>query len=234
MPSSSPCSGCSSPSPPSPSASSSALQNRPGPNRVRILGIRFFGFFQPFADAVKALTKEDLVPAAADKILHFLAPAARSSSRCSASPSSLRRHLTPLDLDAGVLYFFAAGAASELVIFMAGWSSQNKYSLLSAMRALAQLISFELPLLLVVVPVVLAAGTLGTSSIVTAQGGWSLGGLIPHWNVLTPGASLVRHLRHRRAGETNRCPSSPRGRKRDHRRAPNRVFGIQIRALLHG
>ncbi|OAM88208.1 NADH dehydrogenase [Termitidicoccus mucosus] len=184
------------------------FQNRPGPNRVRILGIRFFGFFQPFADAVKALTKEDLVPAAADKILHFLAPAgAVFFTLLGFAVIPYGRHLTPLDLDAGVLYFFAAGAASELVIFMAGWSSQNKYSLLSAMRALAQLISFELPLLLVVVPVVLAAGTLGTSSIVTAQGGWSLGGLIPHWNVLTPWglAGFVIFVIAALA-ETNRCP----------------------------
>jgi NADH-quinone oxidoreductase subunit H len=184
------------------------FQNRPGPNRVRILGIRAFGFFQPFADAVKALTKEDLVPAAADKILHFLAPAgAVFFTLLGFAVIPYGRHLTPLDLDAGVLYFFAAGAASELVIFMAGWSSQNKYSLLSAMRALAQLISFELPLLLVVVPVVLAAGTLSTSSIVTAQGGWSLGGLIPHWNVLTPWglAGFVIFVIAALA-ETNRCP----------------------------
>jgi NADH-quinone oxidoreductase subunit H len=91
----------------------------------------------------------------------------------------------PVELDAAVLYFFAAGAATELAVFMAGWASRNKYSLLAAMRALAQLISYELPLLLSFVPVVMLAGTLSTTEIVTAQGGWT-GGWIPHWFVLTP------------------------------------------------
>ena len=95
------------------------------------------------------------------------------------------RHLVALDLDAGVLYFFAAGASSELAVFMAGWAGRNKYALLSAMRALAQLISYELPLLLSFVPVVMLAGTLRPTAIVAAQGGWRLG-FIPHWNVLTP------------------------------------------------
>jgi hypothetical protein len=84
-----------------------------------------------------------------------------------------------------VLFFFAAGAASELAVFMAGWSSHNKYSLLAAMRALAQLISYELPLLLSVVPVVMLAGSLAPAAIVAAQGRWTLG-VLPHWSVGTP------------------------------------------------
>jgi NADH-quinone oxidoreductase subunit H len=68
---------------------------------------------------------------------------------------------------------------------MAGWASRNKYSLLSAMRALAQLISYELPLLLAVVPPVMLAGTLSLTGIVGHQGGWTAG-FIPHWHVLTP------------------------------------------------
>ena len=95
------------------------------------------------------------------------------------------RNMVPVDLDAGLLYFFAAGSATELTIFMAGWASRNKYSLLAAMRALAQVISYELPLLLSVVPVVLVASTLSTNEIVTAQGGWSFG-ILPHWNIFTP------------------------------------------------
>ena len=91
----------------------------------------------------------------------------------------------PVELDAAVLYFFAAGAATELAVFMAGWASHNKYSLLAAMRALAQLISYELPLLLSFVPVVMLAGTLSTTGIVAAQAGWKFG-FIPHWYVFTP------------------------------------------------
>ncbi len=157
------------------------VQNRPGPNRTG-----WFGLLQPFADGVKALTKEDVVPRDADQVLHYLAPVVLVAlSLLGFAVLPFGRHLVPVELDAAVLYFFAAGAATELAVFMAGWASRNKYSLLAAMRALAQLISYELPLLLSFVPVVMLAGTLSTTEIVTAQGGWT-GGWIPHWYVLTP------------------------------------------------
>jgi NADH-quinone oxidoreductase subunit H len=157
------------------------VQNRPGPNRAGPMGI-----FQPMADGVKMLTKEDIVPRAADQLLHFLAPVALLAfSILTFAVIPFGRNLVPVELDAAVLYFFAAGAATELAIFMAGWASRNKYSLLAAMRALAQLISYELPLLLSIVPVVLAAGSLSTSGIVASQGHWHWQ-FIPHWHVLTP------------------------------------------------
>jgi NADH-quinone oxidoreductase subunit H len=162
------------------------FQNRPGPNRVGP-----FGLMQPFADAVKMLTKEDIVPLAADKVLHFLAPCVLVTFALVAfAVIPFGRHLVPLELDASLLFFFAAGAGTELAIFMAGWSSRNKYALVAAMRALAQLISYELPLLLTIVPVVLVTGTLSLTKIVTAQGAWSLGGVVPHWHVLTPWGAL--------------------------------------------
>jgi NADH-quinone oxidoreductase subunit H len=116
------------------------------------------------------------------------------------------RRLQAVDLDAGVLYFFAAGASTELAIFMAGWASRNKFSLLAAMRALAQLISYELPLLLSFVPVVMLAGTLSTSGIVAAQGGWKWD-LLPRWFVFTPcgAAGFVIFLISALA-ESNRSP----------------------------
>lgn len=163
-------------------------QNRPGPNRAPIpfLNLRFFGLAQPFADGVKALTKEDIVPRGADRVLHFLAPVALLAfSFLTFAVIPFGRHLVPLELDAAVLYFFAAGSATELAVFMAGWASRNKYSLLAAMRALAQLISYELPLLLSWVPVALMAGSLSTTTIVDAQAGWKFG-FIPHWHVFTP------------------------------------------------
>lgn len=157
------------------------IQNRPGPNRTGPGGM-----FQPFADAIKMLTKEDIVPDAADRVLHFLAPVALVTfSLLTFAVLPFGRELTPIDLDAGVLYFFAAGASTELAVFMAGWASQNKYALLAAMRALAQLISYELPLLLSVVPVVIASGSLSPREIVEAQGTWTWG-ILPHWNVFTP------------------------------------------------
>jgi NADH-quinone oxidoreductase subunit H len=157
------------------------IQNRPGPNRTGP-----FGLLQPFADGIKMLTKEDIVPRAADQLLHFLAPVTLVAfSLLTFAVIPYGRHLVPVDLDAGVLYFFAASASTELAVFMAGWASHNKYSLLAAMRALAQLISYELPLLLSIVPVVLAAGSLSPSGIVAAQGVWTLG-VLPHWYVFTP------------------------------------------------
>ena len=157
------------------------IQNRPGPNRTG-----WFGLLQPFADGIKAVTKEDVVPREADAVLHFLAPVLLvAMSLLGLAVIPFGRHLLAADLEAGVLYFFAAGAATELAVFMAGWASHNKYSLLAAMRALAQLISYELPLLLSVVPVVMLAGSLSTTHIVAAQGGWTFG-WIPHWHVLTP------------------------------------------------
>jgi NADH-quinone oxidoreductase subunit H len=157
------------------------VQNRPGPNRTG-----FCGLLQPFADGVKMLTKEDIVPKAADHLLHFLAPVVLlACSILAFAVIPYGRHITPIELDASILYFFAAGASTELAVFMAGWASHNKYSLLSAMRALAQLISYELPLLLSWVPVVMLSGSLSTTGVVAAQAGWK-SGWIPQWHVFTP------------------------------------------------
>ncbi len=167
------------------------VQNRPGPNRTGLPFLPFtegkiFGLGQPLADGIKMLTKEDIVPRAADQVLHFIAPVALLAlSILTFAVIPYGRNLVPVHLDAAVLYFFAAGAATELAIFMAGWASRNKYSLLAAMRALAQLISYELPLLLSIVPVVLIAGSLSTTGIVAMQGTWQWG-WFPHWFVFTP------------------------------------------------
>ena len=178
------------------------VQNRPGPNRTG-----WFGLLQPFADGIKMLTKEDIVPTAADPILHFLAPVVMlACAILTFAVIPYGRRLVAVDLDAGVLYFFAASSATELAVFMAGWASHNKYALLAAMRALAQLISYELPLLLSVVPVVLTAGTLSTTGIVAAQEGWRWG-ILPQWHVFTPwgaigfGIFMVAAL-----AESNRSP----------------------------
>lgn len=185
------------------------VQNRPGPNRVGLPLTRFRlgGLGQPLADGIKMLTKEDIVPRGADPVLHFLAPVVLLAlSLLTFAVLPYGRLLVPVELEAGVLYFFAAGAATELALFMAGWASRNKYSLLAAMRALAQLISYELPLLLAVVPVVLLAGSLSTTGIVAAQAGWDLG-FLPRWFVLTPWgfASFLIFLTAALA-ESNRSP----------------------------
>ena len=156
------------------------IQNRYGPNRVGP-----FGFLQPLADGLKSLTKEDIVPRSADKLVHFVAPLLLVvTAFLEYAVLPVGRNMVVADLDAGVLYFFAVSAAMELSIFMAGWSSRNKYSMLGAMRAVAQMISYEVPLILSSVAVIMTAGSLSTVTIVERQAGYS--GIWPHWYVLTP------------------------------------------------
>ena len=163
------------------------IQNRYGPNRVGIpfTKISLFGFGQPIADGIKAIIKEDLVPRAADKAVHFLAPLAMLAPvTLTFAVLPYGRNMAPLDLDAGLLYFFAVGAGAELAVFMAGWSSRNKYSLLGAMRGIAQMISYEVPLILSAVTVVMMAGSLSPVNIVAPQ--LTYNGLLPDWYVFTP------------------------------------------------
>ena len=156
------------------------MQNRYGPNRVGP-----FGFLQPLADGIKSLTKEDIVPQSADKVVHFLAPVVLVLAAFSLyAVLPIGRNMVLADLDAGVLFFFAVSSVMELTIFMAGWSSRNRYSLLGGMRAIAQMISYEVPLILTTVTVIMAAGSLSTVTIVEKQAGYT--GIVPHWFVFTP------------------------------------------------
>jgi NADH-quinone oxidoreductase subunit H len=156
------------------------IQNRLGPNRVGP-----FGFLQPAADGIKAIIKEDIVPRSADQVIHFLAPLVLVIPVFLAlAVVPVGRNMVAVDMDAGILFFFAVGAATELSVFMAGWSSRNKYSLLGAMRAIAQMISYEVPLILAAVPVIMLVGSLSTVDIVDSQAGYSYG--LPNWHVLTP------------------------------------------------
>ena len=157
------------------------MQNRYGPNRVGP-----FGLFQPVADGIKMLIKEDIVPVRADKIVHFLAPimiAATAILALGVIPYG--RNMTPFAIDGGILFFFAVGSTTELAVFMAGWGSNNKFSMLGAMRAIAQMVSYELPLIITTLPAVMVVGSLSPDAIVAAQDGYTLG-LVPHWFVLTP------------------------------------------------
>src|SRR5581483_5149000 len=157
------------------------IQNRYGPNRVGP-----FGFLQPAADGLKTLTKEDIVPRNADKVVHFLAPLMLVLPALLAyTVLPVGRNMVLADFDAGLLFFFAVGASTELAVFMAGWSSRNKYSLLGAMRAIAQMISYEIPLLLSAVTAIMMTGSLSTVKIIEAQAGYHSIGL-PNWFVFTP------------------------------------------------
>ncbi len=141
------------------------MQARLGPNRAGP-----FGLLQPVADAIKVLIKEDLVPANADKIVHWLAPVVAFA------PALMIFAVVPFqdgallaDLNIGILYVVAISSVSTLGIFMAGWGSSNKYSLLGAMRSVAAVVSYEIPLVLAILGVVLIAGSLSLNQIVIAQ-----------------------------------------------------------------
>jgi NADH-quinone oxidoreductase subunit H len=177
------------------------MQNRIGPNRVGP-----FGIFQPVADGIKSLTKEDIVPLSADAVVHFLAPLVLVVVVFMGfAVLPMGRNMVLVDMDAGLLFFFAMGASTELSVFMAGWSSRNKYSLLGAMRAIAQMISYEVPMLMSSLAVVMIAGSLSLSKIVEAQNRYTWG--LPHWYVFTPwGFFGLMTFSIAAMAETNRSP----------------------------
>lgn len=159
------------------------FQDRIGPNRVGP-----FGLLQPIADAIKLITKEDVVPRAADAIVHIIAPMLLLISAILALAvipfgfgtqnldTARLSGLAPVDLPSGLLYLIAVSSLSSLGVFLAGWASRNKYSLLGAMRSVAQLVSYEIPQVLATVPVILWAGSLSLVTIMNRQvnEGWFL------------------------------------------------------------
>ena len=156
------------------------MQHRYGPNRVGP-----FGLLQPIADAIKSIFKEDIVVSASDRFVYFLAPfvsilfALSAFGAIPAGPAGSLFGLNPwiIDLDIGLLYVFAATSIGVYGIFLAGWSSNSKYSLLGGLRSSAQMISYELGLGLSALTIILIAGTLNLREIVDF-GVWSLSPLL--------------------------------------------------------
>jgi NADH-quinone oxidoreductase subunit H len=141
------------------------MQARIGPNRVGP-----FGILQSAADALKILLKEDIVPSNADKIVHFLAPIvgfAPLAAIFAVVPFSDGGLLA--DLNVGILYFVSISSVVSVGILMAGWGSNNKYSLLGAMRDIASMVSYEIPLVFSLIGVVLITGSMSLNSIVQVQ-----------------------------------------------------------------
>jgi NADH-quinone oxidoreductase subunit H len=142
------------------------FQVRLGPNRCGP-----FGILQPVADALKVALKEDIIPAKGDKWVHLLAPVICFIPVLmvfAVIPFHNGHGLVP-DLNIGILYIVAIGSLGMLGTFMAGWGSNNKYSLIGAMRAVAQTVSYEIPLVLALVGIVLITGSLSMNEIVEAQ-----------------------------------------------------------------
>jgi NADH-quinone oxidoreductase subunit H len=144
------------------------IQNRIGPNLAGPWGI-----FQPLADGVKALTKEDITPDHADRVVYNIAPilsAVAAMLVFAAIPFG--PGLIGADLNIGIFYILAVSGMGVLAILMAGWSSNNKYALLGAFRVVAQLVSYEVPQVLSIVAPVMLAGSLSLLTIVERQLVW--------------------------------------------------------------
>jgi NADH-quinone oxidoreductase subunit H len=177
------------------------MQDRIGPNRVGP-----FGLLQTVADAVKLLSKEDIIPARVDRVLFIIAPIlvlAASLMAWAVIPWS--PGVVPADINVGVLFLLAMGSMPVLGVIMAGWSSNNKYALLGGMRSAAQLISYEIPGVLAALVPVMLAGTMSLSGIVAAQEqSWAL----PNWWFVFTPWGFIAFVIYIIAGiaETNRTP----------------------------
>ncbi|MBF0217762.1 MAG: NADH-quinone oxidoreductase subunit NuoH [Candidatus Omnitrophica bacterium] len=144
------------------------FQVRIGPNRVG-----FQGCLQPIADMIKLLQKENIVPKDSDQLIHLLAPIVVFTAAFMAYLSlPFGPKLIALDMDMGILYIFAVTTLSVIGILMAGWGSNNKYSLLGGMRSVAQIISYEIPLVLSIFGVIMLSNTLRLPGIVESQKGF--------------------------------------------------------------
>jgi NADH-quinone oxidoreductase subunit H len=154
------------------------IQSRYGPMYVG----GWHGILQPIADGVKFLLKEDIAPAQSDKVLWRAAPiAVFTGGFLGYAVLPWGPSVIGANLDMGLFYAFATSSLVVMGIIMAGWGSNNKWALYGAMRGAAQVISYEIPLGLAVLPVIMSTGTLHMGTIVQQQSGW-----LWNWNVFNP------------------------------------------------
>jgi NADH-quinone oxidoreductase subunit H len=185
------------------------IQDRPGPNRVGPAGL-----LQPLADAVKFFFKEDIIPTNADRFLYVLAPAIALFSAlttfavipygASIPVAGRNEPIIGANVSIGLLYVFALTSLSVYGIVLAGWSSNNKFSLMGGLRSSAQIISYELAMTTAAAGVILAAGSFRLTDVVALQSGTWLG-FIPRWNLLPQFVGFLVFFISTFA-ETNRVP----------------------------
>ena len=144
------------------------FQDRIGPNRVGP-----FGLIQPFADIIKLMIKEDTTPGDADKVVYNIAPLLSMMSVLILwAVVPLAPKMLGVDLNAGALFIIAAGSIGTLSIIMAGWSSNNKFSVIGAFRQVAVMVSFEIPMLAVLLIPTIFSGSMGMNAIIQHQDIW--------------------------------------------------------------
>lgn len=185
------------------------IQDRPGPNRVGP-----WGLLQSFADVIKFFFKEDIIPTEADRGLYLLAPALAVFAALSTfavipygATLPIGGRTIPLigaDVSIGILYVFAITSLSVYGIVLAGWSSNNKFSLMGGIRSSAQIISYELAMTTAGAAVILSAGSFRLTQVVASQNGAWLG-FVPRWNVIPQFLGFVVFFVAAFA-ETNRTP----------------------------
>ena len=172
---------------------SAFLQDRLGPNRASILGFKFFGILHLIADSIKFFLKESFIPAGANVFYYFLAPVivvVASIMAFAVIPISSSITLFGRDIymqiahiDGGLLYIFAVSSLGVVGLFIGGWASNNKYSLMGALRSAAQMLSYEIPLGLALLGAAMIYGTLEPTEMIKYQESLMFG-FIPRWGVI--------------------------------------------------